>query len=203
MKSRLLPAARRPVKVGVILFLLVTFCVARNRAQSLSASNDSGVLVRISQPRDYQAITSTFGASQVNQSPAKQLAAQKLCEQLSEVKTLPFKGEPVSDVVYNGLMVAGDDAIPCLIDKITDTSRMKDPRQAPSYGDVRVGDVAFFILGDITGVPFEQMLPEAVRSELNDSGVYAYFEYVERYENRQELQGRWREWRGQSVARRR
>lgn len=52
---------------------------------------------------------------------------------------------------------------------------MKDPRQAPVYRDFRVGDAAFFVLLRITKVPFEEMLPTQVRSELEDEGVYAYF----------------------------
>lgn len=66
-------------------------------------------------------------------------------------------------------------AISCLIGKITDSNTMKDPRQAPVYRDFRVGDAAFFVLLRITKVPFEEMLPTQVRSELEDEGVYAYF----------------------------
>jgi hypothetical protein len=54
----------------------------------------------------------------------------------------------------------------------------------------RVGDLAFFLLLRITGVPFEQMLPENVRAKVKEEGVYAYFRYTEVPANRAALQRR-------------
>ena len=62
------------------------------------------------------------------------------------------------------------------------------------YREFRVGDAAFFVLLDITKVPFEQMLPAEVKSELEDDGVYAYFEYIKKDENRKSLQGESQAW---------
>jgi hypothetical protein len=129
-----------------------------------------------------------------HQDEAARARAEILCQRLPEMKTMPFKGEPIEDEVYNGLAALNDAAIPCLIGKITDTTRMNDPRQAPVYRDFRVGDAAFFVLLDITKVPFEQMLPAEVKSELEDEGVYAYFEYIKKDENRTSLQARWQAW---------
>src|SRR5688572_22902034 len=47
-----------------------------------------------------------------------------LCESIKEIEILPMKGEPVPDPAYNALVSAGDDAIPCLIRKITDETKM-------------------------------------------------------------------------------
>ena len=133
--------------------------------------------------------------SQDSQVSAK---AEALCERLSEIKRMPFHNEKVDDEVYNGLIELKEAAIPCLIDKLTDTTRMTDPRQAPSVSDFRVGDVAFFVLLDIVNVPFdvpfERILPEEVMSKWKDEGVYAYFKYTEKAENRKLLQERWRTW---------
>lgn len=129
-----------------------------------------------------------------HQGEAARARAEILCQRLPEMKTMPFKGEPIEDEVYNGLAALKDAAIPCLIGKITDSTRMNDPRQAPVYRDFRVGDAAFFVLLDITKVPFEQMLPAEVKSELEDEGVYAYFEYIKKDENRTSLQARWQAW---------
>jgi hypothetical protein len=128
------------------------------------------------------------------QTNLRSLQVQKLCNSLSEIKVMPIKDETVDDDVYNGLMAAGKEAVPCLIERITDTTKMRDPRKEPHYSDLRVGDAAFFVLLDITKVPFEQMLPEDVRAKIPDQGVYAYFEYVEKAKNRKVLQGRWRGW---------
>jgi len=129
-----------------------------------------------------------------HQDDAARAKAEALCQRLPEMKTMPFKGEPIDDDVYNGLIALKEAAIPCLIEKITDTNRMNDPRQAPVYGDFRVGDAAFFILLRLTKVSFEEMLPTQVRSKLEDEGVYAYFEYIEKAENRKTLQTKWRAW---------
>jgi hypothetical protein len=117
-----------------------------------------------------------------------------VCRRLPEVKEIPFKGEHVNDEAYNEIVSQGKAAIPCLIEKITDTTRMKDPRSAPTYSDFRVGDLAFFLLVEITKTPFEQMLPDLAKSRMKNDGVYAYFEYVERPDNRKALQAKWKEW---------
>lgn len=143
-------------------------------------------------------------ASKVNESrpsshqdDAARARAEILCQRLLEMKTMPFKGEAIDDEVYNGLIALKDAAVPCLIGKITDFTRMNDPRQAPVYRDFRVGDAAFFVLLDITKVPFEEMLPAEVRSEMEDEGVYAYFEYIKKDENRKTPQAKWQAWHDQ------
>lgn len=122
------------------------------------------------------------------------LFANNFCDRLSEIKEIPFKNEKVEDVVYNGLLEKGKDVIPCLINKLTDTTIMKDPRKAPPYSNITIGDIAFFILLDITNLPFEKFLPENVQIEYKMSGVYAYFKYVNCYENRKLLQNNWLTW---------
>ncbi len=80
------------------------------------------------------------------------------------------------------------------VSQLMTKTRMKDPRSAPTYPDFRVGDLAFFLLVDITKIPFEQMLPYSVKFKIKDEGVYAYFEYVEHLNNRKALQNKWRAW---------
>lgn len=120
--------------------------------------------------------------------------AEFLCDRLSEIKQLPFKGRPVDDELYNKIIGQGKAIVPCLIDKITDVTKMKDPRSAPTYPDFRVGDLAFFLLVRITGTPFEQTLPDSVKAKMKQEGVYAYFEYVEFPDNRRALQENWQAW---------
>jgi len=122
--------------------------------------------------------------------------AEAVCRRLSHVKKLPFKGEPIDDEDYNKIISQGKAVVPCLINKITDVTKMKDPRSAPTYPNFRVGDLAFFLLVHITGTQFDQMLPDSVRARMKDEGVYAYFEYVQRPGNRRALQKRWKTWFG-------
>ncbi len=121
------------------------------------------------------------------------------CEDLAKIRVLPFKGEQVNDESYNRLVKAKDAAIPCLIAKLTDTTPTQDPRQAPATDIVTIGDVALFVLEDLTGVPLEQMLPDHVREQFKQSGIYAYFEFVKDPGNRRLLQAAWRDWYAKKV----
>ena len=121
-------------------------------------------------------------------------APSDICGKLAQVKRIPFKDERVEDKTYNEIVQLGESVVPSLIECLTDLTKMREPRSAPSYDDFRVGDLAFFLLLDITKVPFEQMLPKSVRAQLPSQGVYAYFEYVENPANRKALQKRWKSW---------
>src|SRR5205807_311381 len=99
----------------------------------------------------------------------------ELCNRISEINTLPMKGEKGEDAVYDAFMVAGDKVVPCLIEKVTDATKMRDPRSEPGFPDVEVtvGDIAFFLLVDITKINFTEPLPSDVRKQYEESGVYA------------------------------
>ena len=118
----------------------------------------------------------------------RRIGEKLFCNKLEEIKIIPIKKEPVNDPIYNGLRVMGQLAIPCLIDKITDVSTMKDPRSVPGSGIAYVGDVAFYILLDITNKKYTDFLPEPYKAKSKEQGIYAYYEYVENIKNRYELQ---------------
>ena len=138
---------------------------------------------------------------------SRQVKAQSLCGRVPEIKVLPFKGERVNDAAYNAFIEAGEAALPCLIAKITDTRKMRDPRQAPGYAGIetRVGDVAYFVLVDIAKLDFIGIFPARVQERYKTVGVYAYFEFVQKKRNREWLQRRLNEWYrseyGQSARR--
>ena len=115
-----------------------------------------------------------------------------LCESIKEIEILPMKGEAVPDPAYNALVSSGDDAIPCLIRKITDETKMADPRQAPKVGFVFVGDTAFFVLADIAKLDqttFVELLPPDVRKAYEGGeGINGYFRYINEDDNRKQLQ---------------
>jgi hypothetical protein len=132
------------------------------------------------------AIAVVYGSGSSNDSPS-------LCERLSEIRSVPMKGEG-SDDIYAGLRRLGEAAVPCLIDKITDATPMPDPRMAPKYSRTVVGDVAVFVLVRITATEFQVLLPTDVQENYRSRGVYAYFDYVAQRGHRADLQERWREW---------
>ena len=115
-----------------------------------------------------------------------------LCESIKDIEVLPHKGEPVPDPAYNALVSVGDQAIPCLIRKITDEMVMNDPRSAPKVGNVLVGDTAFFVFVDIAKIDqsgFVELLPPDVRKAYEgEQGVYGYFSRINEDGNRAKLQ---------------
>jgi hypothetical protein len=119
---------------------------------------------------------------------------QNYCDRLSEIKTMPLKGEPVEDEVYNGLMKMGDLAVPCLIDQLTNVTKTPDPRRTPIYSETTLGDVALFVLLDITKVPVQDVFPKEIMNKWVDQGIYAYFAFVENEVNRKIIQSNFKSW---------
>jgi len=130
------------------------------------------------------------------------VAAENICTRVSQIKVLPFKGESGVDANYDAIINAGKTAMPCLIRTITDTTRMRDPRSEPGYAGIhiRVGDVAYFVLCDIAKTDFVLLLPARVQKQWKESGVGAYFSFVQRKTNREWFQRKLKLWYRQSVA---
>lgn len=125
-----------------------------------------------------------------------------LCEKLDELKKIPYSyGEVADDPIYDGLVSKDIKAIPCLVDKITDTKLMDDPRTAPHVGDFRVGDAAIFMLLMITKEEWqpETMLSPEYAKLWKTEGVYAYFAYVEKPANRKKIQLWWKNWMKENL----
>lgn len=148
----------------------------------------------------HQDSTATTNTSEVRPNKSDTQDPSLLCSRIAEIKTLPLKGDSGEDQVYDALVEAGDSVVPCLIEKVTDTTKMADPRQTPTYSDIRVGDIAYFILIDITKLGFTEPLPPDVKERHKEEGVYAYFRYVEKQENRKKLQSRLYEWYRQKYS---
>ena len=120
--------------------------------------------------------------------------ASDLCRRLNSVRHMPFQSEHVDDPVYNEIIAKGSAMVPCLVEQLTNESKMRDPRSEPTVERFHVGDLAFFLLLRITGVPFEQMLPDNVKAKVKEEGVYAYFRYTDVPANRAVLRRKWKEW---------
>lgn len=130
--------------------------------------------------------------AQEKDSDAKGINA--LCNRVSEIKELPHYDESGVDEVFDELFKAGESVVPCLIEKITDTEIMSDPRCPHISDETRVGDVAYFVLVRIAKMKFDEFFPIEVREKYKTEGVYAYHEYIERKESRKQLQSKLRDW---------
>jgi len=151
--------------------------------------------MRMKTSRTVLAVLVTLAAFQM-------VAAVNICTRVSQIKVLPFKGESGVDANYDAIINAGKTAMPCLIRTITDTTPMRDPRSEPGYAGIhiRVGDIAYFVLCDIAKTDFVLLLPARVQKQWKESGVWAYFSFVQRKTNREWFQRKLKLWYRQSVA---
>ncbi len=121
--------------------------------------------------------------------------SKESCSEITAVRHIPFHSEDkVDDAAYNQLRKKSWSVVPCLIGKITNSTLTPDPRSAPVYPKVRVGDVAFWVVKDITDLPYDEMFPATVSRRFSKQGVYAYFDWVNRNANRRKLQQNVERW---------
>ncbi len=138
---------------------------------------------------------------------APQLAAM-MCAQLPNLATfVEYKLEwpsdaPIPEPDLNGFEMAGDDtynalyrlgrySIPCLVDRLTDSRWMPDPRSEPLLGAPVVGDVAYMMLGD-KGVP--DVLPGLAHKKATELRMDDYFLWPSVGDHRKRLQEAVRAW---------
>ena len=120
--------------------------------------------------------------------------ATALCNRVAEIQQLPSKGESGVDAAYDALVEAGESVVPCLIEKVSDTRVMHDPRCPHVTDETTIGDVAYFVLVRITKIGFVELLPADVQKKFETDGVYAYHDFIGRKGKRNQLQFNLREW---------
>src|SRR5687767_5122533 len=113
-----------------------------------------------------------------------ELTSSELCDRIGQIEVLPNRDPTITDPIYESLLLKGDEAIPCLVEKIGNDTLIKDPRYSvPTWHSFAIGDTALFILlrilskGD--GKEWEkrllESLPRKYREEWETNGIYAYF----------------------------
>ena len=100
---------------------------------------------------------------------------------------------PVEDDTYDALIQLGPYSVPCLVNRLTDTRWMPDPRSEPLLGAPVVGDVAYMILGD-KGVP--DVLPRLAHKKPNELRMDDYFLWPSVGDHRKRLEKAVRDWVG-------
>lgn len=126
--------------------------------------------------------------------------ADALCSRVAEIKQRSPKDEKGVDAAYDALIEAGEAVVPCLIEKVSDTTVMPDPRCPRITNELKVGDVAYFVLVDIIKIGFVELFPADVQEKFKTEGVYAYHEYIEREGSRKQLQSKLLEWYRQKQS---
>lgn len=175
------------IKICFILAYLTLILLIGSCAMPAVSKTDGSL--RTSDPTPVVGITPT--ATTAN--PSKELT--ELCRQLHEIKRFPGRDpSEKEDSSYAEIMARSEDMMPCLVDEIANETPMDDPRSAPSWQHYKVGDTAVFLLARMVKNPqiLREMLPQPYQDEWKINGVYAYFNYVSKSENRKELQKWWR-----------
>jgi len=123
-----------------------------------------------------------------------------ICDRIPQIKIIPFHGEKGQDPTYDTFMDLGEMALPCLIKRITDSTKVPDPRETLKFPETTIGDVAYFLIVDITKLGFAELLPAEVQNDYKRNGVWAYYAYVKNSKNRERLQTRLYEWYRQKYG---
>ena len=119
----------------------------------------------------------------------------ELCKSVGKIKQLPYDpSEKGVDSTYDAIVEAGSAVVPCLIDNITVTKIMTDPRCTTISKGTTMGDVSYFVLLDILKIDFVKFLPADVAESYKTNGAYAYHDYIDRKGARKELQTNLRIW---------
>jgi hypothetical protein len=124
--------------------------------------------------------------------------ARQWCGLVQGVRVLPFRREEgrTGDEVFDALREVGDDAVPCLIDRVLDMRSMKDPRMSPPQ-DVTVGDVALMILTDVAsrGDSIGSVAyPADVLRREKAEGYTVRIQYASDVKNRRRMYARLKAW---------
>jgi hypothetical protein len=185
-----------------IAVFAITFGVGTTLVISIRA------LMNLSAVKDRpETTTATF--SEVNPEPLElptpentslaDKSPQYLCDQLADLKRMAWTPTDHSgDAVYDGLKRNGYDAMPCLVDKITDMRPASNPTGAPFWAGLtyRVGDTAVLMLMDINEMYWPKgMLPKSRERHFKDEGMFYYYFYVHEVPGgRKHIQQWWRNW---------
>jgi hypothetical protein len=94
-----------------------------------------------------------------------------VCDQhLSQITSIPYELEP-GDAHYRALMAAGRSAVPCLIANVTNTRPIRNPRPIPAGAATMIGDVAVYLLAEVTGLNPIKLLARKYRNDYPQMGV--------------------------------
>lgn len=176
--------------LGLFLGIALVGCA------TMSRPNEDAVVPAIStSPNAFPTETPTLeNKSLFDKSP------QYLCDHLFDLKQMPWdRNDPSGDPVYDALKRRHSyNAMPCLVEKITDTRPAENPTGAPFWAGLtyRVGDTAVLMLMDINDMYWPKgMLAEKYEDMFETEGMFSYYFYVHEVPGaRKEVQRWWRKW---------
>ena len=116
--------------------------------------------------------------------------ARTLVAQLAEARHPVPHGEGVEADCYRQVAAMGADAIPALIQKVSDTG----PTGCATCARWTLGDVCLKVLLDMTDLDLRDLLDPDVRDAYDREGAAAYFRRAQSLPDRLALQARLEDW---------
>jgi len=108
--------------------------------------------------------------------------AQNACAGIAVIKYATFKGAlPIEDRAFDELLQVLDEARPCLVEKIDDTTPASD---TSDHKNLKAGDLALFFLEASDGINWVELLPATIQTDIRARGIAAYFAFVNDPKNR-------------------
>ena len=104
-----------------------------------------------------------FTVNSFAQSNISSKDAARLCKDVNKIKEFPRDwGQRGVDTTYDSIIDGGEAVVPCLIDNITNTKVMRDPRCPTISTATTIGDVSYYVPVDMLKLSFTEFLPEDI-----------------------------------------
>lgn len=127
----------------------------------------------------------------VSQEAAKR-RAQELgvgpCDDITKIRTLPFRDELGQDAQFDRMVVNFDGYRTCLVGKITDGTPVPDPSSGPKRHSYAVGNLAYDVIASAGVLAYETCLPAEISDRWKAVGAQALVEWTAIAGNREKLQ---------------
>ena len=100
------------------------------------------------------------------------------CDELTEIKALPFYDELGHDDQFDRMVVNFDGYKKCLIGKITDRTEIPDPSGAPSRYRYTVGNLAYDVISSSGHFDYKTCIPTQISSRWEQIGAQALTDWL-------------------------
>ena len=110
------------------------------------------------------------------------------CDDITKIRTLPFRDELGQDAQFDRMVVNFDGYRTCLVGKITDGTPVPDPSSGPKRHSYAVGNLAYDVIASVGVLEYEICLPAEISDRWKAVGAQALVEWTAIAGNREKLQ---------------
>ena len=110
------------------------------------------------------------------------------CDDLSQIKSLPFKDDLGEDAQFDRMVVNFDGYKTCLINKITDRTEIQDPSSGPARHPYTVGALAYDVITSSGRLDYSICMPSEIAESWKRQGAQALATWLQQDGNPEMLQ---------------